>query len=67
MSENTRDWHVTLTTPAYLSYTVEADDEESAIEHAKHQYLEGVKAYEIELDDHDLAVKTVDAYILGMY
>ena len=32
MSENTRDWHVTLTTRAYLSYTVEADDEESAIE-----------------------------------
>ena len=38
MSENTRDWHVTLTTRAYLEYTVEADDEESAIEMATYQY-----------------------------
>ena len=40
MSENTKDWHVTLTTPAYLSYTVEADDEESAIEEAKQRFSE---------------------------
>lgn len=64
MSENTKDWHVTLTTPAYLSYTVEADDEESAIEQAKHQFSEGGEPYDLELDEKP---KTIDAYILGMY
>ena len=38
MSENTRDWSVTLTINAYLEYTVEADDEESAIAEAVHKF-----------------------------
>ena len=64
MSENTKDWHVTLTIPAYLSYTVEADDEESAIEEVKQLFSEGGDPYDLELDDKP---KIIDAYILGMY
>ena len=66
MSENTRDWHVTLTTRAYLSYTVEADDEESAIEMATHEFKtqEDGGFYDLTLGEK---VSTTDAYILGMY
>ena len=38
MSENTKDWNVTLTINAYLEYTVEADDEESGIDMAVHTF-----------------------------
>ena len=64
MSENTKDWHVTLTVPAYLSYTVEADDEESAIEEVKQLFSEGGEPYDLEFDDEP---KVIDAYVLTMY
>ena len=66
MSENTRDWHVTLTTRAYLSYTVEADDEESAIEMANYEFetQEDGGYYDLTLGDE---VTTADAYVLTMY
>ena len=65
MSENTRDWNVTLTIKAYLDYNVEADDEESAIEMAIHEYeTEGDGFYDLELSR-----KIIDthAYVHGMY
>ena len=63
MSENTKDWHVTLTPRAYLEYTVAADDEEAAIEMATYQYEnEGDGFYEMTLGH---TVKA-GAYILGM-
>jgi len=66
MSKNTRDWNVTLTINAYLEYTVEADDEESAIEMAIH-------TLETEEDggfyDLDFGEKIIgkSAYPYGMY
>ena len=64
MSENTRDWHITLTTKAYLEYTVEADDYESAVEMAIHEYEnEGDGFYDMILGD---TIKA-DGYIIGMY
>ena len=66
MSENTKDWNVTLTINAYLEYTVEADDEESAIEMAIH-------TFETEEDggfyDLDFGKKIIgkSAYPFGMY
>ena len=65
MSENTRDWHVTLTTKAYLEYTVEADDYESAVEMAIHEYEnEGDGFYDMTLGD---SANALDGYIIGMY
>ena len=66
MSENTKDWHVTLTINAYLEYTVQADDEESAIEMAVH-------TFETEEDggfyDLGFGEKVIgkSAYLFGMY
>ena len=65
MSENTRDWHITLTTKAYLEYTVEADDYESAVEMAIHEYEnEGDGFYDMTLGD---SADALDGYIIGMY
>ena len=65
MSENTRDWHITLTTKAYLEYTVEADDYESAVEMAIHEYEnEGDGFYDMTLGD---SANALDGYIIGMY
>lgn len=66
MSENTKDWNITLTTKAYLEYTVEADDEESAIEMAIHKFEteEGGGFYDLEMGD---IVIDTRAYQFGMY
>ena len=66
MSENTKDWHVTLTIPAYLSYTVEADDEESASDMAAHEFETQEDGGYYDLALGGTATKT-HAYILGMY
>jgi len=66
MSENTKDWHVTLTVRAYLEYTVEADDEESAIEMVVHEFeaTEDGGFYDLSLGTQIL---DREAYIFGMY
>ena len=66
MSENTRDWNVTLTIKAYLDYNVEADDEESAIEMAVHTFKteEDGGFYDLEFGDQIIAK---EAYVYGMY
>jgi len=65
VSENTKDWNVTLTVRAYLEYTVEADDEESAIEMATHEFeTEGDGFYDLELGKQIIAT---EVYIHGMY
>ena len=66
MSENTRDWSVTLTINAYLEYTVEADDEESAIEMAIHKFEteEDGGFYALGLGEQIIGKSS---YLFGMY
>ena len=66
MSENTRDWNGTLTVKAYLEYTVEADDEESAIEMATHTLKteEDGGFYDLEIGNE---IIDTNAYVHGMY
>ena len=66
MSENTRDCSVTLPINAYLGYTVEADDEESAIEMAIHKFEteEDGGFYDLGLGEQIIGKS---AYLFGMY
>ena len=66
MSENTKDWSVTLTINAYLEYTVEADDEDSAIEMAVHTFAteEDGGFYDLGLGEQIIGKS---AYLFGMY
>jgi len=70
MSENTKDWNVTLTINAYLEYTVQADDEESAIAEAVHQFETTAHGNgEGDYYDLDLGEEIIgkSAYLFGMY
>ena len=66
MSENTSDWSVTLTINAYLQYTVEADDEESAIAEAVHKFEteEDGGFFDLGLGEQIIGKS---AYLFGMY
>ena len=66
MSENTRDWSVTLTINAYLEYTEEADDEESAIAEAVHKFEteEDGGFFDLGLGEQIIGKS---AYLFGMY
>ena len=66
MSENTRDWNVTLTINAYLEYTVQADDEESAIAEAVHTFEteEDGGFYDLGLGEQIIGKS---AYLFGMH